>query len=64
MDEKYFVYYDDVDFNFRLNKNKIKIKLIPISKVFHKVSHSTGGAESDFTIYYCTTKFWLLGKFV
>jgi GT2 family glycosyltransferase len=53
MDEKYFVYYDDVDFNFRLKAKKIQIKFIPISKVFHKVSHSTGGSESDFTIYYC-----------
>lgn len=54
MDEKYFVYYDDADFIYRAKKLKYKILLMPDLKVFHKVSSSTGGNESLFTIYYFT----------
>lgn len=52
MDEKYFVYYDDVDFIFRAFKNGHKVAYFPQSTVFHKVSSSTGGSESLFSIYY------------
>lgn len=53
MDEKYFVYYDDSDFVWRsvVQHNK-KLMYIAESKLDHKVSSSTGGGESEFTIYY------------
>jgi GT2 family glycosyltransferase len=54
MDEKYFVYYDDTDFVWRANKKGYKIVYYPLSKVTHKVSFSTGGNESLFSIYYGT----------
>jgi GT2 family glycosyltransferase len=54
MDEKYFVYYDDTDFLFRAQKNGYKIWFEPTLKLFHKVSSSTGGALSPFSIYYST----------
>ncbi len=52
MDEKYFVYYDDNDFVIRAINNGFKIYFLPQIEVFHKVSFSTGGSESLFSIYY------------
>lgn len=52
MDEKFFVYYDDTDFVVRLIKAGFKIFYLPKLEVFHKVSTSTGGGESLFSIYY------------
>lgn len=52
MDEKYFVYYDDTDFLYRAYIAGYKIKFLPNLHILHKVSSSTGGSESAFTIYY------------
>lgn len=53
MDEKYFVYYDDTDFVWRsVIKHSKKLVYIYNSEVLHKVSSTTGGGESDFTLYY------------
>ncbi|MBN3753587.1 glycosyltransferase family 2 protein [Paraburkholderia sp. Tr-20389] len=54
MDEQYFVYYDDVDFVWRMNKAGIRLLYVPSSEVAHKVSFSTGGGESPFTLFYVT----------
>lgn len=52
MDEKYFVYYDDTDFVWRLRQYGVRIRVVPSVEVVHKVSTSTGGARSPFTVYY------------
>lgn len=52
MDEQYFVYYDDNDFVLRAKNKGFKIFYLPDIEVYHKVSISTGGAESLFSIYY------------
>lgn len=53
MDKKYFVYYDDTDFIWRSIKlGTEKLTYIPESSLWHKVSSSTGGSLSDFTIFY------------
>jgi len=52
MDESYFVYYDDTDFIYRAVNKGYKIFYMPDLEVMHKVSSSTGGSESLFTIYY------------
>ncbi len=52
MDERYFVYYDDNDFIYRAIKNKFKILYLPSLEIFHKVSVSTGGSESLFSVFY------------
>lgn len=52
MDEKYFVYYDDTDFLYRAHKKGFRIKYLPQLTVLHKVSSSTGGNDSPFSIYY------------
>jgi GT2 family glycosyltransferase len=51
MDEKYFVYFDDNDFTYRTTKAGFKIYFMPQLEIFHKVSFSTGGSESTFSIY-------------
>ena len=51
MDEKFFVYYDDTDFVWRTVKiGKEKMYYIYSSRIYHKVSFSTGGTLSDFAI--------------
>lgn len=54
MDDRYFVYYDDTDFIFRAIKSGYRIYYLPKCEVFHKVSISTGGVDSHFTIHYMT----------
>ena len=54
MDEKYFVYYDDTDFVYRAIRHGYRIFFLPSLHVLHKVSSSTGGEESLFSIYYST----------
>jgi GT2 family glycosyltransferase len=51
-DENYFVYFDDSDFMFRAEKLGIKKIYIPESKLYHKVSSTTGGSFSDFSLRY------------
>jgi GT2 family glycosyltransferase len=53
-DEKYFVYYDDTDFLLRMHRAEIKLLYVPNLIIYHKVSSSTGGGESDFSRYYLT----------
>jgi GT2 family glycosyltransferase len=52
MDEKYFVYFDDVDFCLRVKKQNVIMSYIPTAKIYHKVGSLTGGEVSDFTLYY------------
>jgi GT2 family glycosyltransferase len=54
MDEKYFVYFDDVDFIYRAKKKKQELFYIYNSIVQHKESTSTGGSKSDFFLHYNT----------
>lgn len=53
MDEDYFVYYDDSDFIWRsVILGNETLFYFPKSVMWHKVSSSTGGVASDFTVYY------------
>lgn len=52
MDEKYFVYSDDADFCYRALNQNVKLYYLPSGKLWHKVSTSTGGSQSDFSIFY------------
>jgi GT2 family glycosyltransferase len=52
MDERYFCYYDDTDFAWRLAQAHIGLLYAPSSVVEHKVSTSTGGDLSPFSLYY------------
>ena len=52
MDERYFVYWDDTDFMWRMKQAGLTLFLEPRETLLHKVSSSTGGALSDFSIRY------------
>ncbi|HEY0827517.1 MAG TPA: glycosyltransferase [Bacilli bacterium] len=43
MSEDYFLYYEDTDWNLQAKKRGWKIKYVPRSVVYHKVSFSSGG---------------------
>lgn len=63
MDEKYFVYYDDTDFITRAINASYKIFYMPTLEVFHRVSNSTGGGVSLFSIYYLNrNRFYYIRK--
>jgi len=51
MDEAYFLYFEDVDYSFSLNRHGIKILYCPEAKLWHKVSSSTG-KNSKLVEYY------------
>lgn len=52
MDEQYFVYYDDTDFIWRMTQQGFQIRFVAQAVVLHKVSSSTGGGDSPFSVYY------------
>jgi GT2 family glycosyltransferase len=52
MDEKYFVYYDDLDFMCRVKKFGIMPIYDSSLVIYHKVSSSTGGDRSLFSLFY------------
>jgi GT2 family glycosyltransferase len=54
MDERYFVYVDDVDFMYRAMKAGVRLMYSPEPKLLHKVGGLTGGEDSPFTIRYTT----------
>lgn len=51
MDEKYFVYWDDTDFVYRVSKKREKILYVPKACLEHKESVCTGN-KSDFFYRY------------
>jgi GT2 family glycosyltransferase len=69
MDPKYFVYFDDTDFCLRAFRAGEALYYTPKPHLFHKVSSSTGGLDSPFTLrmysrnkmYYILKNFGLLG---
>lgn len=78
LDEEYFMYCEDLDFCFRILENNFKIIFNPEAIIYHKVSMSSGGEDSPFSLYwktkntikvmnrykYKTSKFnYLIGKF-
>ena len=52
--EEYFMYYEDVDFCAKLADNGYKIIYNPRSVIYHKISNSSGEAESPFAIEWNT----------
>ena len=52
-DEKYFLYFEDNDFFYRLLKNNIKVLYTPFTHIYHKGSTSTGGfLHNPVSMYY------------
>lgn len=60
-DNKYFLYYEDSDFNIRTKKAGFKILYIPKSIIFHKNAGSSGGSGSRLQDYYITRNRLIFG---
>lgn len=54
LDEKYFLYLEDMDFSVRAKKNGFIIIFDPKSIIWHKNASSTEGSGSDLQDYYIT----------
>ncbi len=54
LDADYFLYGEEVDWCYRAAKAGYKIVAVPESKIWHKVSSSTGGTKSPLFAYYLT----------
>jgi GT2 family glycosyltransferase len=54
MDEGYFLYYEETDWNIRAKKKGFKVVYVPESVVYHKISSSSGGESnlSPYVYYY------------
>lgn len=59
-DERFFVYWEDVDLSFRLGAAGAPIVVDPSIRVRHKASSSTGGKLSDFTLRHASRNHMLL----
>ena len=63
-DEKYFMYAETEDIQFRAMKKGFKVLINPKAKVWHKVYGSSGNKKSNFSVYYLTrNRFLLMKKF-
>lgn len=59
LDERFFLYYEDVEYSMRAERNGIGIWYCAEAVVFHKVNGSTKGNEKPANAYYITRN-WLL----
>ena len=48
--EEYFMYYEDVDFSVKIADAGYKLVVLREAKIYHKVSASSGGEDSPFSI--------------
>lgn len=53
-DEKYFLYFEDMDYSRRVLRKKGKVVYVPQAVVWHKNASSSGGSGSDVQLYYQT----------
>ncbi len=59
LDERFFLYYEDTEYSFRLHKRGIPIYYCPQAVMYHKVGASSKGADSPLCAYYIARN-WLL----
>lgn len=59
LDERFFLYYEDTEYCFRLHRKGIAIYYCPQAVVYHKVGASSKGADSPLCAYYIARN-WLL----
>jgi len=62
LDGRFFLYWEDVDFGVRAKKADIRSLVVPASKIWHKVSSSSGGADSPLKAYHKTRSHLLMAK--
>lgn len=59
LDERFFLYYEDTEYCFRLHRLGIRIYYCPRAVMYHKVGASSKGAGSPLCAYYIARN-WLL----
>lgn len=59
LDERFFLYYEDTEYSFRLRELGIPIVYCPQAVMYHKVGASSKGADSPLCAYYIARN-WLL----
>ncbi len=59
LDERFFLYYEDTEYSFRLRKLGIDIFYCPQAVMYHRVGASSRGADSPLCAYYIARN-WLL----
>lgn len=59
LDERFFLYYEDTEYSFRLQRLGMDIYYCPQAVMYHKVGASTKGADSPLCAYYIARN-WLL----
>lgn len=59
LDERFFLYYEDTEYSFRLQELGIAIYYCPQARLYHKVGASSKGADSPLCAYYIARN-WLL----
>ena len=62
LDERYFLYWEDVDWGLRTKKAGFKNVVVPQSRIWHKVSASSGGMDSPLRAYHKTRGHLSLAK--
>ncbi|AAK81009.1 hypothetical protein BJV85_000828 [Clostridium acetobutylicum] len=62
MDEKYFLYYEETDWNVRIKNAGFKIMYTPLSKIYHKVSSTTGKSDLIMSYYYDRNRYYFVFK--
>jgi GT2 family glycosyltransferase len=61
-DERFFLYYEDLDFLLRAKQENLKAWLVPNSKLLHKKSLSRISQNSEKTLYWMARSKWLYFK--
>jgi GT2 family glycosyltransferase len=50
-DERYFAYYEDLDFSFRVKEAGFRMILVPEARLWHKVAQTSGGLDNPLERY-------------
>lgn len=62
LDERFFLYWEDVDWGLRAKKAGFKNVVIPAAHIRHKVSVSSGGMDSLIRVYHKTRSHLLMAR--
>ena len=62
LDERFFLYWEDVDWALRLTGARLKNLLVPSAQIWHKVSVSAGSQDSPLRVYHKTRSHLLLAQ--
>jgi GT2 family glycosyltransferase len=62
LDERFFLYWEDVDWGLRVKKAQLNNAVVPNSRIWHKGSVSSGGPNSALKVYHKTRSHLLFHK--